>query len=171
MNPNGITPLQAGPSALAASIERTLPHSLWLRKEPARTLAADKLQPTAKAPRPLTATQRLMLQPTYTRSQQLPSNFLSWFIANNVCISEATTMPIDQLISMLDRQHSQGVHFAVVSKGTTRGYYVTTVLDVAMRKVFRAKHPTGMVSFWRGLSKRRECVEFVPCGDAFVERK
>jgi hypothetical protein len=164
LNPNNINP-----SALAASIERTLPNSPRLCKEAARVLAEER-QPTATA-RPLTRTQLLMLQPTYTCSQQLPSNFLSWFIANNVNISVATTMPISRLIAMLDAEHCEGSRFAVVSKGTTRGHYVTTVLDVPLRKVLRAKHATGMVSFWKGLAKRRERVEYVPCGDAFVERK
>jgi hypothetical protein len=123
---------------------------------------------SAAAPRRLTATQVLTRQDTYTRTQQLPANFLAWSLATNANISEATTVPISRLISMLDCDHCDASRYVVVSKASTRGKYVSTVLDVPLRRVYRARHDTGMVSFWRGLAKRRPGVQFLAAGESFL---
>jgi hypothetical protein len=125
--------------------------------------------PASASPRPLTATQILTRQPTYTRRQQIPSNFTAWQVSTQAGISEATTVPISRLISMLDADHCEGSRFAVVSKASTRGRYVTTVLDVPLRKVFRARHETGLVSFWKGVAKRRPQVQHLAAGQSFED--
>lgn len=125
------------------------------------------LPTAAAAPRPLTATQLLTRQETYTRRQAIPSNFLAWSLATNANISETTTVPISRLISMLDCDHCEGSHYVVVSKASTRGRYVSTVLDVPLKKVYRARHETGMVSFWKGVAKRRPQVQLLAAGELF----
>lgn len=73
-----------------------------------------------------------------------------------------STVPVSRLIAMLDCEHSAGSRYAVVSKPLSSGCYVTTVLDVPLRKVYRATHTTGMATFWRGLGKlRAEHVDYV----------
>jgi hypothetical protein len=132
---------------------------------PSNTPAATAL------PRRLTATQLLTRQDTYTRTQQLPSNFTDWQVRTGAGIREATTVPISRLISMLDCDHCdhcEGSRFAVVSKASTRGRYVSTVLDVPLKKVYRARHETGLVSFWKGVAKRRAQVKFLAAGESFL---
>jgi hypothetical protein len=157
--------LQSSPRPFCGpvAIGRTYPHP------GATTVNRNTIPTSAAAPRRLTATQLLTRLDTYTRKQQLPSNFLSWQLATGANICEATTIPISRLISMLDSDHCKGSHFAVVSKASTRGKYVSTVLDVPLRKVFRARHETGMVSFWKGVAKRRPQVKFLAAGDPFSQ--
>ena len=66
-----------------------------------------------------------------------------------------TPVPVARLVSMLDCEHSPGSRYAIVSKCVSSGRYATTVLDVPLRKVYRAMHDTGMATFWRGLGQRR----------------
>ena len=65
-----------------------------------------------------------------------------------------STVPVARLIAMLDCDHAAGSKYGVVSKPVTSGHYVTTVLDVLLRRIYRATHATGMATFWRGLAAR-----------------
>jgi hypothetical protein len=118
-------------------------------------------------PRPLTKTQLLVRQPTYTRRQLLPSNFTEFLVARQWGIFEATTVPLLDLIAMLDRDHPEGARFVVVCKNTTRHCYVSTALDLQSRRFYRATSPTGLVSFWKGIAKRRPQVQMLAPSDPF----
>lgn len=82
-------------------------------------------------------------------------------------ISEVTTVPLLELIAMLDCDHPEGARFIVVTKGTSRPNYVNTVLDMQAKRFFRAVSPTGMVSFWKGVAKRRAAVQLLSASEAF----
>lgn len=70
---------------------------------------------------------------------------------------------------MLDCEHCAGSHYVVVSKrAASSGRCVTTVLDVPLRRLYRASHDTGMVCFWKGVAKRRAgVVEYLQAGAEF----
>jgi hypothetical protein len=74
---------------------------------------------------------------------------------------EVTTLPIAELIAMVDTAHQVGSKYAVVSKPTRsdrrapRFRNLTAVLDVTGNKLYRATHEHGMVAFWKGVAKNR----------------
>lgn len=88
------------------------------------------------------------------RPIQVVSNFLPFFVGKKPPL--VTTLPIEDLVAMLDREdHEPEARFAVVSKRTSWPHCVTTVLDVRERKLYRATHKHGMVQFWKVLARRR----------------
>ena len=117
------------------------------------------LPPTA--PKRLTATQRLVRQPVYTRSQLLPFNFTPWLCAQPRAISEATTLPLIEVLAMLDADHPEGLRFVAVCKNSTRSRHVLTVLDLDAKRFYRATSATGMATFLKGLAKRRPAVKLL----------
>lgn len=66
-------------------------------------------------------------------------------------------------------EHCPGSHYVVVSKrAASAGRCVTTVLDVPLRRLYRAAHDTGMACFWKGVAKRRAgAVEYLQAGASF----
>jgi hypothetical protein len=73
-----------------------------------------------------------------------------------------TSVSVARLVAMLDCEHGEGSAYAVASKATKAGLNVTTALDIPLQRAFRAVHETGMVTFWKGVAKRRwPAVQFV----------
>jgi hypothetical protein len=66
-----------------------------------------------------------------------------------------TSVSVAQLVAMLDCPHENGSAWALASKSTKAGLNATTVLDVPLGRAYRAVHSTGMVTFWKGVAKRR----------------
>jgi hypothetical protein len=104
-----------------------------------------------------------------TRHQAFARNFHAHFVGKTP--PQVTTVPLADLVAMLDTPEADdGIRFAIVSKPCSKAAaqrHVTTVLDVNNGTLYRATHAGGMVSFWRGLAKRRQGVEFVPAHAAF----
>lgn len=63
--------------------------------------------------------------------------------------------PVMRLAAMLDCEHCAASKYVVISKQGKSGQQLTYVLDVPLGKVYRAEHETGMVTFWKGVAKRR----------------
>jgi hypothetical protein len=107
--------------------------------------------------------------PIPTRAQAFARNFHAHFLGKTP--PQVTTLPVADLITLLDADSTiDGKRFAVVSKPCSKAAaqrHVTTVLDVDAGKLYRATHAGGMVSFWRGLAKRRPSVQFIPAQEAF----
>ena len=125
--------------------------------------------PTPTAPKRLTATQRLTRQESYSRQQAIVSNFVNFFADTGPVPPPVQTLPVARLISMLDCEHCPGSHYVVVSKrAASSGRCVTTVLDVPLRRLYRAAHDTGLASFWKGVARRRAgAVEYLQAGASF----
>ena len=103
-----------------------------------------------------------------TRQQAFARNFFTYFAGKTP--PQVTTLPVSALVAMIDGSTLDGKRFAVVSKPCSKAAaqrHVTTVLDVDAGKLYRATHAGGMVSFWRGLAKRRPSVQFIPAQEAF----
>jgi hypothetical protein len=118
--------------------------------------------------RPLTKTQLLCRQPTYTRRQLLPSNFTPWLCKQPRAISEATTVPLIDLLATLETEQPSGLRFVAVCKNSTRSKHVLTVLDLAAKKFYRATSATGMVTFLKGAARRWPHVQVLQCGEDFA---
>lgn len=106
---------------------------------------------------------------TRTRIHAIPANF--WFANKGAGSASVTTIDISELVAMVDCEHAAGVTVAVVSKPARGCEYTTTVLvkGVDGKGVFwRAGHGTGLVSFWKGVAKRRAgTVVFVRGADEY----
>jgi hypothetical protein len=104
-----------------------------------------------------------------TRQQAFARNFHPHFLGKPP--PQVTTIPVADLVAMLDADNTaDGKRFAIVSKPCSKAAaqrHVTTVLDFNESRLYRATHAGGMVSFWRGLAKRRQGVEFVPAQAVF----
>lgn len=72
-----------------------------------------------------------------------------------------TAVSVARLVAMLDCEHGEGSEWAIASKSTKAGMNVTTAVDVPLGRAYRAVHETGMVSFWKGVAKRRPAVQLV----------
>lgn len=103
------------------------------------------------------------------RRQAIARNFHPFFVGKTP--PPVTTLPVADLIALLDADSTpDGKRFAVVSKPCSKAAaqrHVTTVLDVSNGTLYRATHAGGMVSFWRGLAKRRPSVRFIPAQEVF----
>lgn len=119
-------------------------------------------------PRPLNKLQLLVRQPTFTRRQQQPSNFILWLCKQRPGIFEATTVPLLTLLTMLDADHAEGARFIAVCKPSKREKHVLTVLDVPAKKFYRASSPTGILSYLKGVAKRRAAVKLLDSIEAFL---
>ena len=115
-------------------------------------------QPSATAYGPTQAT---------TRTHCLPRNL--W--PANGGASQANVIPTTEtrLRSMLDCEHGPGSSYVIVSKQSSRGRNVTSVLDVPLNRFYRAEHSHGLVTFWKSVAKRHpEAVKFVARGETYV---
>jgi hypothetical protein len=100
------------------------------------------------------------------RLHQVAHNFQAFLGARS---AQVQTEPIERLVSRLDCQHCDGSKYAVVSVRHGGAGYVTTVLDVPLRKIYRAEHRTGMATFWKGLAQRRAAfVQHVGAHQAYL---
>lgn len=131
-------------------------------------------QVEALKPPPLNKLQRLVRQPRFTRSQSTVSNFQLYYAKTGRTMPAVTTLPIEELIAMLDTAHPVGSKWAVVSKPGRSGRRgarfknLTTVLDVVGNRLYRANHEHGMVAFWKGVAKNRPgFVRFVGYGEVY----
>lgn len=88
-----------------------------------------------------------------TKKQQVPRNFHPWLGRTSWQVSN---MPFARLSSMLDCDHGEGSHYAVVTKGGPGGTvdYYTVVVDVPLKRFYRAQHPTGAKAYWKGVARR-----------------
>jgi len=111
--------------------------------------------------------QLLVRQPTFTRRQQLPSNFILWLCKQRPGIFEATTVPLLQLLTMLDADHVEGARFIAVCKHSKREGHVLTVLDLPAKRFYRAASPTGILSYLKGVAKRRPHVKLLDSIEPF----
>jgi hypothetical protein len=118
-------------------------------------------------PRLPTKTQLLCRQPTYTRQQLLPSNFTPWLCRQPRAISEATTLPLLDLLAMLDADQSEGARFLAVCKASTRSKHVLTVLDLQAGRFYRAVHPTGILTYLKGIAGRRPAVKLLASSETY----
>lgn len=128
----------------------------------------------ALKPRPLNKLQRLVRQPTFTRAQPTVASFHLYYAHQGRALPAVTTLPLSDLIAMLDTNHTPGSRWAIVSKpgrGNRRGARfknVTTVLDVVNDKLYRAHHEHGLVVFWKRLARNRAgFVEYVSGSEAY----
>lgn len=90
-------------------------------------------------------------------------------VANNfraVAGAPVSTVPIAQLVAMIDCEQEAGRNFAVVSKYVGPDH-VTTIYDIHGKRFFRSAHVTGMRSFWKGVAKRRPNVRLLHQYEAF----
>ena len=104
--------------------------------------------------------------PATTRTHCLPRNL--WHA--NGGASHANILPVTyaRLISMLDCEHSPGSKYVIVSKQSSRGQNVTSVLDVPINRFYRAIHPHGLVTFWKSVAARHPgFVKFVAKGENY----
>jgi hypothetical protein len=128
----------------------------------------------AAKPRPPNKLMRLVRQPRFTRSQATVAPFQLYYARTGLTMPAVTTLPIADLIAMLDRNHTAGSKFAVVSKpgrSARRGARfrnLTAVLDVANNRLYRASHEDGLVVFWRRLARNRGgFVDYVSGSEAY----
>jgi hypothetical protein len=131
-------------------------------------------QVAALKPPPLNKLQRLVRQKTFTRSQSTVSNFQLYYVRARRTMPAVTTLPVEELVAMVDTTHAAGSKWAVVSKPGRSGRRgprfknLTTVLDVVGNRLYRANHEKGMVAFWKGVAKNRPgFVQYVGTGEVF----
>jgi hypothetical protein len=161
------------PSFLAAAAALQAPTLRLQRPDEIKVVLSDALGaieewPVVLAPaKRLTATQRLVRQPVYTRRQPLPSNFTPWLCQQPRAITEATTMPHADLVAMLDREHPEGARFVVVAKNTSRNIHVVTVLDLNAKRFYRATTRGGVFGFWKHIARQRPHVQLLTKHESF----
>ena len=131
-------------------------------------------QVEALKPPPLNKLQRLVRQPRFTRVQSTVAQFHMYYAKAGRALPPVTTLPIADLVAMLDSYHPAGGKFAVVSKPAksdrrgVRFKNLTAVLDVVGNKLYRANHELGMVVFWKAVARRRaRSVQYLRAGEVF----
>jgi hypothetical protein len=99
------------------------------------------------------------------RRHRLVAPLQAYFKALGLPTPPVLEVPVPRLISLLDCEHYDGRKYVVVSKqvNTSVGWTnATYVLNVRLGRVYRAEHDCGMVTFWKGVARRRsEWVEYV----------
>ena len=103
-----------------------------------------------------------------TRNHAIPVNF--WRVNGGAGSACVRTLDISELVALVDCEQAAGSKVIVVSKPARGCNYTTTVLVQVdgIGMFYRAGHGTGMVSFWKGVAKRRPgVVEFVRGADEY----
>lgn len=104
--------------------------------------------------------------PATTRTHCLRRNL--WDANGGASQANILSVTYARLISMLDCQHSPGSEYVIVSKQSSRGQNVTSVLDVPLNRFYRAVHPHGLVTFWKSVAARHPgFVKFVGKGESY----
>lgn len=118
----------------------------------------------------------LMYEPrtNYMRTKNSSSfarNFADFFKKEGIERPEISKMSFPRLAAMLDNEdHCENSRYVIVSKQSSTTRFVTTVLDVPLRKLYRAETVTGVAGYWKGVAKKYAwAVEYLNADESFVE--